>query len=432
MFIIVAGALAGLRRPWIGVLMWTWVSLMNPHAIFGWRIQFWPVATVAAVTTLIGLLFTRDRANPFIGAGAWLLLAFMAWVTITLPFSIYVEDSFPLWERTMKTFLMVFVTIALINTRLKLDALIWVMTFSVGFFGIKGGIFTLTTGGNYRVWGPGGFIGGNNEVALALVTIIPMMRYLQIQLQDKRLKLIALGCVGLCAITVLGTYSRGAFLAIVAIVFFLWLKGGKKLQWGIVWAAAAVVGLSFMPEQWWSRMDTIQDYERDESALGRINAWWNAWNLASDRLFGGGFQIYTSEVFARYAPDPTRVHAAHSIYFQALGEQGFIGLGLFLAIGLATWLIARHLINAARIHPNLQWASDLGSMIQVSLIGYAVAGAFLSLTYYDLPYNIVAVSLIAARLVNIELKSRSLAGDGQDSQMNYAIAQRLTNPEIKA
>ena len=39
-------------------------------------------------------------------------------------------------------------------------------------------------------------------------------------------------------------------------------------------------------------------------------------------------------------------------------------------------------------------------MAQVSLVGYAVAGAFLSLTWFDLPYNVMAAVVIAHRLVN--------------------------------
>lgn len=395
-----AGALAGLRYAWIGVLVWTWVSLMNPHNVFGYAAANWPVAQVVGICVLLGLLFARDRQNPFqMGPAPWLLLAFSIWLCITLPFSIYFDDSQPLWLRTMKTFLMIFVTLSLINTERKLKYYIWVMVASVAFFGVKGGIFTLATGGNYRVWGPGGFIGGNNEVALALVTIIPLMRYVHLQLTDRRLRAIMLGCIGLCAVTALGTYSRGALLAVGAIVLFLWLKGPNKTVWAVVWAVVGATALSFMPDHWWARMETIETYREDDSALGRINAWWMAFNLARDRLLGGGFMIYMPEIFQRYSPEPDRVHAAHSIYFQVLGEHGFIGLILFLAIGATTWMTARWLIKAGRQDAQDKWAADLGAMVQVSMIGYAVAGAFLSLTYYDLPYNIMAAAVIAKVLV---------------------------------
>ena len=56
-------------------------------------------------------------------------------------------------------------------------ALAAVLVCSIGFYGLKGGIFTLMHGGNLRVWGPGGsFIEGNNELALAIIVCIPLMR----------------------------------------------------------------------------------------------------------------------------------------------------------------------------------------------------------------------------------------------------------------
>ena len=79
-------------------------------------------------------------------------------------------------------------------------------------------------------------------------------------------------------------------------------------------------------------MDTIATYDQDSSAMGRINAWWMAWNLASSQFVCGGYEIYNPTIFSMYAPNPFDVHAAHSIYFQILGEQGFIGLFLYLSL----------------------------------------------------------------------------------------------------
>lgn len=399
LLIIVGGSLAALKRPWIGVVMWTWVSLMNPHAEFGYSSANWPVASVVAICTLVGLAITKDRQSPFTGAPMRALMAFSVWTCITLPFSFYFEWCVPLWIRSMKIWLMVFVTLALLTDRKKLQWFIGVMVFSLGFFGIKGGIFTLATGGNFRVWGPGGFIEGNNEIALALVMTIPLTRYLQLQSQRAWVRHMLTGVILLTAVTVLGTYSRGALLALGSMAVFLWLKGRSKLLYGVLIFGVALLALPFMPSQWWDRMGTIKTYEQDDSALGRINAWWNAYNVAKAHLFGGGFNIYTADVFARYSPEPERVHAAHSIYFQVMGEHGFIGLFLFLLVGATTWLTCRTLIRAARKDPVLRWVGDLGSMIQVSLIGYATGGAFLSLAYFDLPYNLAAAATAAAFMV---------------------------------
>ena len=312
----------------------------------------------------------------------------------------------------MKIYLMIFVTLALIDSRKKLDVFIWAVVIAVGFYGVKGGVFTLLTAGKYRVWGPGGFIGGNNELALALVMTIPLMRYLQLQMSKRWAVWAMHGAMALTAVTVLGTYSRGAFLAIVAMAFFLWAKGHNKLVWGPALLVVGAIVMSFMPEHWWDRMETISTYETDASALGRINAWWMAWNLAQDKFFGGGFIIYLPEVFLRYSPDPARVHAAHSIYFQVLGEHGFVGLFIFLLIGVTTWWCSRQLIRAGKSQVGQRWAAELGAMVQVAMVGYAVGGAFLSLAYFDLPYNLMVMVVVASYLVKSSVADLATAQGG--------------------
>ena len=405
MLAIMGCALWALRQPWVGVILWTNISLMSPHVQFAYGLSSFPVATIAALSTLTGLLLTKERQNPFVAPPVWALLAFAGWICVTLPFSLYLGESLPLWERSMKIFLMIFVTLALIDDRRKLNAFIWIIVVSLGYYGVKGGVFTLVTAGNYRVWGPGGFVGGNNEIALALVTTIPLMRFLQMQM-TRRWQVAAMAvAMGLTAITVLGTYSRGAFVAIAAMSLVFWLKGRQKILWGVAITVLATVSLSFMPDQWWDRMDTMKTYEQDDSALGRMNAWWNAWNLALDRPFGGGFMIYFPEVFARYAPDPERVHAAHSIYFQVLGEHGFVGFFLFMLIGALTWRTSTKLIKVANSDPAFRWAAELGAMVQVSMIGFGAGGAFLSLAYFDLPYNLMVMAVLALHIVRKQVEA---------------------------
>jgi putative inorganic carbon (HCO3(-)) transporter len=259
-------------------------------------------------------------------------------------------------------------------------------------------LFTLATGGSYRVWGPSGsFIEGNNEIALALVMIIPLMRFLQLVSNSKWIKRGLMVSMVLCAAAALGSQSRGALLAIAAMGGVLWWRSDQKAVTSILLLVAAVALLSFMPEQWWDRMRTIGAYQDDTSAGGRINAWWMAWNLAKANFFGGGFSVSTAALFALYAPDPLAVHAAHSIYFMVLGEHGFVGLFLFLLLWVLVWSSAGRLRVQGRKLPETQWLSHLGAMCQVSLAGYAVGGAFLSLSYYDLPYNILILVVLGCR-----------------------------------
>jgi probable O-glycosylation ligase (exosortase A-associated) len=173
------------------------------------------------------------------------------------------------------------------------------------------------------------------------------------------------------------------------------------------------IGIAFMPAKWSERMDTINTYQSDASAMGRINAWYMAYNLATDRPLGGGFEISNGHTFARYAPNPDDVHAAHSIYFQALGEHGFVGLGLYLLLAFLTWRKAAWIVRQTARRPEFKWAAHLATMIQVSMVGFAVGGAFLSLLYYDVPYYLMMAMVVTGVIVKKALAAEAAASKGR-------------------
>lgn len=395
--IIAALAAYALVHPWVGIMGWTWLSLMNPHAL-AWELRFMPVAAVMAAATLIGVFISRDRKSFYVTPETAVLVAFMLWMTFTLIFAFNYEWSTFMWKRVMKIDFMILVALVVLYSKKHIMTLAWVVAGSIGFYGFKGGLFTIATGGSYLVWGPAGtYIEGNNELALAMILVIPLINFLYLTQDNKWVKRGLLAWMLLCAVAALGSHSRGALLAIGAMGSVLWWRSPGKFRSGLIVLAIGLVALFFMPEQWMERMTSIGEYKTDASAMGRINAWWMAWNLASDRFLGGGFEIYTPEIFSAYAPNPLDLHQAHSIYFQVLGEHGFVGLFLFLLMWWMVWRQAGKLRKEGRANPETQWISHLGSMCQVSLAGYAVGGAFLSLAYFDLPYNILLLVVLARR-----------------------------------
>ncbi|MEO8976173.1 MAG: putative O-glycosylation ligase, exosortase A system-associated [Casimicrobiaceae bacterium] len=404
--LVFAATLYAVAHPYFGVLAWTWVSVMNPHRLaWGIAVDF-PVAMTIVIGTMLGMLLTRDRRRlPPLTAPVVVLCLFMLWMCFTTVMAIYPDQVWEMFSRIMKILFMVLLAMCVLNSRKHVEQLVWVLVISLGFYGVKGGLFTIATGGQFRVWGPSGsFIEGNNEVALALIMAIPLMRYLQI-VTDKKWVRVTLGiAIVLTALAALGSQSRGALLAILAMAALMWIRSEHKLVSGVVIIVLATGLVAFMPGNWDQRMQTIDATNLDSSAEGRINAWKMAWNLAKDRPIGGGFEVITPELFARYAPNPEDIHAAHSIYFQILGEHGFPGLFLFVLLWWLVWRRAGLMRVQGLRDPIDVWARSLGSMIQVSLIGYLVGGAFLSLAYFDVPYDLLLL-VVVAQMVLTERKS---------------------------
>jgi len=385
-----------LKRPWLGILMWSWLGYMNPHRLAWGFSTSMPFALIVALTTFAAIVLSKEKKEIPWTRETILLLIFTGWMFVSTVFSMYPGMAWPQWDKVWRIILMTYVTMMLINDRFRLHWLMIAIVLSLGFYGFKGGIFILSGGSGNNVMGPpGSFIADRNSIGLALIMTVPLLWYVRLHTEQAvfRMGLLAVGALTLIAIV--GTNSRGALLGLAAMGVFFLMKARNRL--GVIMALAplALVMLYVMPEEWFERMRTIETYEQDQSAMGRIYAWNNAIDLANMSLLGGGFRAVTG-----YGGTDS-----HSNWFGVLGEQGWVGLAMFVLLHLFTWRTATHIIKAVKTHKSLYWARDLAAMVQVSLVGYMVAGSFLGLQYFDLFYHLVAIIVIAKVLVQRELGS---------------------------
>jgi putative inorganic carbon (hco3(-)) transporter len=384
-----AFAVAALRRPYYGALLWVIFGLMNPHRLsYGFAYSL-PFAQLAVIVTVLSMaMHSREVRRPQ-GVSMALLVAFTLWMTVTSALSIVPG---PTWTKYIDVLKVIGMT------------------------------FVVATGGSYRVWGPpSSLVEGNNELAVALIMIIPLMYFLATHASEARdfyllrripVRLLRWGFgIGalLCVASAIGSQSRGALLAIIAMGAMLTWRSKSRFKIASLIMVAAVVALPLLPDTWWDRMNTIKTYQEDLSALQRINAWETAINIANDRFAGAGYTTAHPEVFDRYSPRPGRqwIYVAHSIYFQVLGDHGYLGLLLFLGIGLSAYFAAGRTARMAGGHEDLAWAAGLMNMCKVSLVGFAAGGAFLSLAYWDLPYYVIVLVMATNLFVRQQLSQRA-------------------------
>ncbi|MEH6813774.1 MAG: putative O-glycosylation ligase, exosortase A system-associated [Motiliproteus sp.] len=392
------------KKPYIGLLLMAWLTYMSPHRLgwgFAYNLPFYQAATIFTLACTLHHWSTGKLKPTPIGPVTVVLIIFILWTGITTIAAEYTDFAWISFKKFLKIQVGIFLTLVLIDNKEKLLKLVAVIALSIGFYGIKGGIFSIQNAGNYRVWGPSGsFIQGNNELALALLMILPFIYLIYTQANKPWIKWSTTIAFLLILASVLFSYSRGAFLAMATSMCFFWLHTNKKLPLALLFVLFISVSIPFIPQAWYERMNTIETYDEDESALGRINAWQMAFNVAKDRVTGGGYEQWSRPMFTIYAPDPTDVKDAHSIYFEVLGEHGFPGLGLFLLFYFLAWREGSKAAARAAGHIELEWARTLVYMSKASLVAYASGGAFLGLAFYDLPYHVVTIVLITSHLVN--------------------------------
>ena len=406
-------------RPWIGILLWSWLGYMNPHRLT-WSFAFdFPFAQLTAIATLIGILIYRDRKGLPINLTTITWLLFISWMAFTTMFALNMEEASGELMRTAKIQLFSFLTIFLMQTPQRVKALVWVIVISLGFFGLKGGIYTFLSGSEYLVWGPAGsFIADNNALALALIMTLPLAWYLFTHTGNLYVRLGLVALMGMTCLSILGSHSRGAALAGVTMLMFLWLKSRHKIGIGLAILVMIPVFVMSMPEEWFDRMETISSFEEDRSAMGRINAWTFAIDIAAERPIGGGYHVFIEDNYRRYSPEVSAdfdehkelFQGPHSIYFRVLGEHGFFGLFLFLLLGFSAYFTGSNIIRRAKNIPDLAWTADLAAMLQTSLVGFAVGGAFLGLSYFDLYYHLIALLVVLRAIVKKETEKHYVGG----------------------
>jgi probable O-glycosylation ligase (exosortase A-associated) len=393
-------------RPWIGVLVFSWISYMNPHR-FTWGAAYdFPFAKIVALVTIAGLFLTRDKMPLPKVRETILIIVLGAYFTFTNFYAFYPDLVWSQWEKVMKILLMTLVTMILVNNQKKLKYFIMVIVFSIGFLGVKGAIFSIATGGQHMVFGPpASLLADNNEMALALNMILPLLFYLAVNEESRRLKMAFWFTFVMSIISTVFTYSRGGFITLAIVGVILLFKTKYKVLVIPLVLLVLFLSISYIPKQWFGRIETIKTYEQSLSAMGRIYAWYTAWNVAKDRPFyGAGFEGLRGGTRFRYSPNPTSTAGdVHSIYFEVLGEHGFVAFGLFVALILSTLLMTQKLKTISISNSEYQWVASYSNMFQISIVAYMVGGLFLGRAYFDLFYHIVAMAVIMKVLYLREL-----------------------------
>ena len=147
LLIIVFGAIPFiLARPYVGVLLWVWLGLMNPHRLAWGLAASLPLSAVVAGVTDVGLLFSSERKRVTWSGMLITWVALIVWMNVSTFFALIPENSWIEWERTMKIQFGVLLTLMLINTTERINLIVFVTALSLFFYCVKFVIFSLLKG----------------------------------------------------------------------------------------------------------------------------------------------------------------------------------------------------------------------------------------------------------------------------------------------
>lgn len=404
---------AGFSGAFAAALGFLWVDIVRPQMVAYSIINGLPLSLIAAVV-MLGLYFIRDRKSPpKFGPVLGLIMVFAVWVTFTTYLSAFPTQAWEKWDWVSKVLIFAIVIPFIFRSRIQIEAFLLVFVFSASTIFFSTGAKTLLGGGGYStlaIMGTGNSgLSETSTLAVVCVMQIPvvmfLMRYTLLLPKNLLTRGLFLGIIFMAVATVVGTGARTGIIAMVMMCTLSMLQSKQKKWWllGLAVAATVLLNLDLSKTAWGQRMSTIEGYSADSSALGRIAVWKWTLDFVSSHPLGGGFNAFLHNRILTVTPDGV-VHympegviggkAFHSIYFELLGEQGFIGFAIYFAIIALTILKLLKLKKAWRHHEGMAWMGDLANTLLTSLFIFLAGGAFVGIAYQ--PYIFYVVSLTVA------------------------------------
>lgn len=422
----------GASAPFAAALGFIWADVVKPQSLAYSVIRGWPLSLIAAGFT-IGLFVIRDRKYPpKFGILLSLIALFCFWITVTTYMSTLPGPAWKKWDWAFKVLVFALIFPRLFRSRVQIEAFVLIFVFSAATIFFSAGIKSLAGSGGY---GSLAVMGGSNAglsegstLALICVTMVPLIMYcMQHNMVFPRNKftIVMFLIVILTAMaSVVGTTARTGIIATLVLCVRSILRSQRKRYWFAALAVGAIVvmNLDLSSTRWGSRMSTIETYNQDSSAMGRIMVWKWTIDFAMSHPAGGGFDAYMLNGFAKVLGDGEIVYypdgeingkAFHSIYFEVLGEQGIIGFVIYFSIVLISLFKLIKMRKKWHKEPEMAWLAALADSLTTSILIILAGGNFVGIAYQPYLWYMIGLTIslenYAARAEK-NLQSRAIKG----------------------
>lgn len=408
-----------LARPFNAYLLWGWTGFLAPTTYFygfmyGARINFICAALTIVLVFLKGFKIDAYARNPM----AWMYILFAMHATLVLMLAYEGNpNNLKYYEILIKGLVFSLAMPIFVQSREHIHAILVVIGLGVGVHGVLNGLKSLLTFGAHNMLGPTGtMLEDRNHLSVALAILIPILFYLRAYAKNRIAKAALEGVILLILIAVLAGGSRAGFITLAVVGVGALITAKKKLA-PIALVVIVYFGFfQFAPESIVSRISTISAPNQDDSFMGRVAAWEISSAIALENpAFGGGFHaVQTQHVWDKFKfqsgllsflnlpPPEFSPKAAHSIYFELLGDMGFLGAMLFGLMVLRVFYL-RRLITQMTLKKSSRvgaWTRDLANALALSVLAYLIGGASVSLAYFELIYVIFMLMELLVLIVN--------------------------------
>jgi probable O-glycosylation ligase (exosortase A-associated) len=399
----------GCVAPFAMAIAYVWVDLFRPQDVAPALGQLFPFSMTTAVLTVGAYLVLDRRDPPRLGLLTAMLVVWAGWITLTTTWALFPTSAWWKWDWAFKTILFTALLPFVFRSRIQVEAALLVILCCIASNVLPFAFKSAIGGGGYdRAFGlievNGGWGGEGSTLGTYAFVCLPLVAYLQRHslLAPARgwLRWVYLAAPGIAVIGAFGTFARAALIACLVWAALTWWQSRRKLMVAVMMVAAAAAVVPIMGDAWLARISTTLEPRQDESANTRLLVW--AWTIdfANGHPAGGGFNAYLAnriEMRNEYGQEIVQEgRAFHSIYFEVLGEHGWIGLAMFFGIFAVFFLDMRRIRLRVRDRPDLEWLGELARALSHSVVIFMTGAAFVGIAFYPLQYYLFALAVSAS------------------------------------
>jgi probable O-glycosylation ligase (exosortase A-associated) len=409
----------GLKKPYIALSGVLFVDILKPQNLSFNFLADRPLAFVITLVFFISLTLNGSQWRfPKVIIHPFFLIFFMIWITIT---TYHAEFQFVAWYKydySFKTILFcLFIPFVLLDKR-QYEFAIAIIVFATSYYFVAAGLSTVFESAYYgkpmiktRI-GDNSIMTESSTLAMTAVMMMPFMyqlaKHSRFAVKVPYFKLL-LGLCGFAAlVTIIGSYARTGLVGLVVLGGFVFMKSKYKFRISIAITCVSIFMLMFTTSNWKSRMLTVGESKKEASALGRIIVWkWTLDYVAERPILGGGFMSYIANAgqLVKYGDESVNVDykadsgkAFHNIYFEVLGEHGYVGLLIFLLILYNSWKLNRRVIKGE----HSTWLTMSAQATNLSLIIFCVCGMFIGVAFSPWAYIFFGLSVSLYQIYQME------------------------------
>ncbi|MCX7285769.1 MAG: putative O-glycosylation ligase, exosortase A system-associated [Novosphingobium sp.] len=408
---------AGIRRPFIFVLAYVYIDVVSPQKVSWGILTQIPISLIAFLFAFGAWFVAEDKNGTRFSLRQLLMLMLLIYCGMTTQHADFPLEAADKWSWVWKALVFAMFLPLTLRTRLRIEALTLIMVLSVGVIVIGGGIKTLAGGGGY---GELRLLVNNNTglyessiISAVSIAVIPLALWLSrfgtIFPPEWRVKAFAWALCFSCALMPIGTGARTGLVCVAVLAALILRTAKRRVMILSLMAAGALITVPLLPAEFVARMNTIGDHQSDESASTRVAVWMWTLDFVKTRPFGGGFDAYRqnrleynavtaqkagdNNTALEYRPVTDKARAYHSSYFEMLGEQGYPGLAMWLALhllGLWQMEVLRRRFRKDETEA-FRWVAPLAEALQQAQVIYLVGSTFVGIAFQPFCYMLVGL-----------------------------------------